>query len=85
MRATLADAQSKLAVVRRELSKKQDILQKVEKTLKKLKKEYEGKQKATIGANVVCKLFENKKLKNKRKIKEKKKKKKKKKKSNQTI
>ena len=67
MRATLADAQSKLAVVRRELSKKQDILQKVEKTLKKLQKEYEGKQKATIGANVVCKLFENKKFKKKEK------------------
>ena len=46
MRATLADAQSKLAVVRRELSKKQDILQKVEKTLKKLQKEYEGKHKS---------------------------------------
>ena len=51
MRATLADAQSKLAVVRRELSKKQDILQKVEKTLKKLQKEYEGKHKSDGRSN----------------------------------
>ena len=42
MRATLADAQAKLAVVRRELAKKQEILSEVEATLQKLQKEYES-------------------------------------------